>query len=225
MAEVKIENRTIGDWVLRVRIPPGPGPHPVIAMIHGLSGNEDVMWVFSSRLPENALLIAPRALHPAPGGGYSWHPKIGRKWPDLKDLEPAMNALLELLSPANFPEGDFSQIDLVGFSQGAALCYALTIGHPEKVRRLAVLAGFLPEGADEAVLRGSETGRRPLEGKPVFITHGTRDERIPVEKARRAAELFDEAGAKVTYCEDDVGHKLSANCFRALQSFFQQPIR
>jgi hypothetical protein len=32
--------------------------------------------------------------------------------------------------------------------------------------------------------------------------------------------MLERAGAQVTYCEEDVGHKLSAPCFNALKSFF-----
>jgi phospholipase/carboxylesterase len=61
---------------------------------------------------------------------------------------------------------------------------------------------------------------RPLVDKSAYATHGIRDELVPVSKARRAVELLEKAGAKVTYCEDDVGHKLSATCFRGMQEFF-----
>jgi hypothetical protein len=33
--------------------------------------------------------------------------------------------------------------------------------------------------------------------------------------------LLEKAGATVTYCEEDVGHKLSAGCFRGLESYFR----
>jgi hypothetical protein len=33
-------------------------------------------------------------------------------------------------------------------------------------------------------------------------------------------ELLERADAKVTYCEDEVGHKVSVTCLRALESYF-----
>jgi len=56
----------------------------------------------------------------------------------------------------------------------------------------------------------------------VFITHGSKDILVPVDRARQAAELFDLVGAKVTYCEHDVGHKLNASCFRGLEIFYRE---
>jgi hypothetical protein len=32
-------------------------------------------------------------------------------------------------------------------------------------------------------------------------------------------ELLEKAGASIIYCEDEVGHKLSANCLRTLEDY------
>jgi len=47
------------------------------------------------------------------------------------------------------------------------------------------------------------------------VAHGTQDQLVPIDRARTSIELLEQAGAQVTYCEDEVGHKLSANaCVR-----------
>jgi phospholipase/carboxylesterase len=205
----------INQWIIRVRIPAGSGPHPVLVLLHGLTGDENSMWVFSGRLPERFMLIAPRALYPSSLGGYGWVPPFYRSEPVVEDFRPAIRDLNDLLNPAKFPRGDFNQIHLMGFSQGAALGYAYTFLQPDRVTSLAGLSGFLPEGVE------SLAGDRPLEGKPIFVAHGTLDEMVPVERSRQAVEVLERAGAKVIYCEDDVGHKLSAGCFRGLDGFFR----
>jgi phospholipase/carboxylesterase len=174
------------------------------------------MWIFSSRLPANHLLVAPRGPHLEGRGGYSWHTREGDRWPSIDDLRPAVDALIEVLSQENFPGGDFSAIRMAGFSQGAALIYTLAFFHPTRVISMAGLSGFVPSGAERLA------AEKPLVGKPVFVAHGTLDERVPVERARQAVQILEEAGAQVTYCEDDVGHKLSLTCFRALESFFKE---
>jgi phospholipase/carboxylesterase len=213
------ETIQIEDWVLRVRVPDGPGPFPVILMLHGWTGDENAMWVFARALPESFLLIAPRAPHESTIGGYSWYPMTnGKTWPDLDDFRPAVGALLELIDnwPASAPPpADFSNLRLAGFSQGAALTYAFSLIHPERVTALAGLAGFLPEGST-SLFQGKH-----LEGKPVYISHGTNDELVSIEKARQAVRFFDQIGAEVTYCESDAGHKLNADCFKGMEVFFQ----
>jgi phospholipase/carboxylesterase len=208
----------VGDWVFRQQTPAGAGPFPLILLIHGWTGDENSMWIFASRLPKNAMLVAPRGLFPAPLGGYGWQATLDRIWPDVADFQPAMTAFWNLLTPSNFPLANLDQVNLAGFSQGAALAYSLALAYPQKVGVFAGLSGFAPGGVDALV------SSRPLTGKTCFMAHGTRDELVPVARARQARQTLLDAGAQVTYCEDDVGHKLSAACFRGLETFFARTI-
>jgi phospholipase/carboxylesterase len=206
----------IGQQVIQARVPPGNGQYPVFVMLHGWTGDENSMWIFASRLPAEAILLSPRGLYVSPRGGYSWYPKIDRDWPRISDFDEAISALVRILSPEYFPQGDFSQLRLVGFSQGAALAYCFAFSQQKSLRALAGLSGFMPEGVS------SSGNNHWLEGLPVFIAHGTQDELVPVERARRSAQIFQEAGAVVSYCEHEAGHKLNASCFRSMEIFFEQ---
>lgn len=208
----------IAGCTLKVRRPPGAGPHPVIFLIHGWTGDERSMWVFAPRLPAGALLIAPRApyvSHNPEYGGYSWVERHPDSYSPLPAFDSALDAFDTLLAalPAELP-GAFERLSLVGFSQGAALSFAFALRHLGRVGRLASLAGFLPSESESALAAGG------LAGKPVFIAHGTRDERVPIGMAHAARDQLQAAGAAVTYCESDTGHKLGANCARGLESFF-----
>jgi phospholipase/carboxylesterase len=171
------------------------------------------MWVFATAIPQNVLVVAPRGPFDTPLGGYGWYPHRIGAWPTLGDLQPTAHRLAELLAPENFARADLSRCHLVGFSQGAALAYTYLMLYPHKVASLAALSGFLPLEA-ESLLQDPL-----LEDKPVFIAHGSLDDLVPVERARQAAKALQRAGAKVTYCEDQAGHKLSAACFRGLAAF------
>jgi predicted esterase len=205
----------LDQWVARTRQPAGRGPFPVYLLLHGLTGDEDVMWVFASRLPAEGLLIAPRGLYSSALGGYSWLPASMGKWPLIKDFRPVIEAIQELLNPNFFPAADFTNLHLVGFSQGAALAYTFALLYAQKVRALAGLSGFLPEDAVDYI------AGQPLRGKRIFAAHGTLDDTVPVARARWAVQTLQQAGAQVIYCEDDVGHKLSASCFNGLEGFFK----
>jgi phospholipase/carboxylesterase len=206
----------INNLVIQARIPPGDGPRPVFVMLHGWTGDENSMWIFASRLPENAILLAPRGLYVSPLGGFSWYPKINQTWPELNDFETAIAALVEVLALEHFPDGDFSQLRLLGFSQGAAFAYAFALARAKSLRSLAGLSGFVPDGASRSV----ET--QPLADLPVFVAHGIQDQLVPIERARQSVAALQQAGAVVSYCEHQAGHKLNAECFRSLQIFFQQ---
>jgi phospholipase/carboxylesterase len=207
---------SINNWVVRIHRLEGIGPFPVLLLLHGWTGDENSMWVFNPRLPKNTIMIAPRGLHSTIAGGYSWHPDLTKPWPSIRDFQPAVEKLFTLLSSSTFPDGDFSQLHLVGFSQGSALAYSMAITSPERIASVAGLSGFLPDGASAWL-----TSQR-LKGMPIFIAHGTEDTLVPVKKARLSVELLEKSGAAVSYCEDNVGHKLSAKCFHGLEAFYQQ---
>jgi phospholipase/carboxylesterase len=206
---------TIDHWIMRIHRPEGEGPFPVFLMLHGWTGDENSMWVFTPRLPDQALLIAPRGIYKAKNSGYSWHPEINKTFPWMIDFNPAVDILLTTITNGNFPEGDFSKLHLLGFSQGTALAYSIIAMHPERVTSVGGLSGFLPDGSSQWL------GKGRLNAKPIFVAHGTEDNLVPVDRARMSVDILEKAGADVTYCEDDVGHKLSAKCFHGLEAFYK----
>jgi len=206
------------NWTLRIRESTQPSPR-LMLLIHGLTGDENSMWVFARNLPAEYWMVAPRAPHPSQmeQGGYSW--RSGRSEaedrPSLEQLKPAAEALLGLVDEYAASVGlNASVFDVMGFSQGAAMCNLLAFLYPQRIRKVGILAGFMPGGLEELI------SQRPIEGKPFFVAHGTKDEMVTVDRARASIELLEQAGAQVTYCEDAVGHKVSATCLRALQNFF-----
>jgi phospholipase/carboxylesterase len=206
----------VADWVVGLRQPDSHGPHPVYLLLHGWTGDENSMWIFAARLPRKGLLIAPRGIYPTPTGGYGWHTYQRGTSPHVADFYPAISKLQSLLTRLNFPSGDFSRLNLVGFSQGAALALTFLLAFPEQVQSAAGLSGFLPDGT------GDLARMQPIRNKKVFLAHGTKDELVPVLRARQAKDILDLAGVSVSYCEDEVGHKVSAACLREMESFFSE---
>lgn len=207
----------IESWALKVRQPEGVDSPRVILLIHGWTGDENSMWVFAPRLPKDALLIAPRSpyvsKHPQ-FSGYSWVEQRADGFSSLAMFAPALDAFDGLLAQlaARFPQADFGSLGLAGFSQGAAFSAAFAMRHRQRVSRLAMLAGFLPEASGPALAA--------LAGLPVFVAHGSKDETVPIERAQAARRQLSAAGAQVRYCESEVGHKLGANCAAQLAEFF-----
>ena len=206
----------INGWPFRLRRSSNLNANtPVMLLLHGHRGNENVMWVLTKPLPDSYVMLAPRAPVQTGEDQYSWH-EISPQWPSLAKYHGLADELLERvdqwLENNNINK---TKLDVMGFSQGATMAYALALTHPKRVEKIAALAGMIPESWKD------QLDRDALENKPVFIAHGTKDEIIPIEKSRKAAEWLKEKGARVTFCEADTGHKLSANCFSGLGKFFQ----
>ncbi|HUI87536.1 MAG TPA: hypothetical protein VLX61_02300 [Anaerolineales bacterium] len=210
------------NWTLRVRRA-AQQPARLLLLLHGWTGDENSMWIFTRNFSLDYWTIAPRAPYPTEPNGYSWrlpHASpmphlLAASWPSLEDFRPAADSLVALMDDYASPNQlDVRQFDVIGFSQGAALTNAIALLHPDHVRRAGVLSGFLPAGT-ESVLENCA-----LNGKPFFVAHGTLDDKVRIEYARRSVEMLERAGARVVYCEDEIGHKLGVNGFRALEDYF-----
>ena len=204
------------NWTLRIREASHPLTPRLLLLIHGLTGDENSMWVFVRNLPSEYWLVAPRAPHAAEQGGYSWRqfPSSEIGHPTIEQLRPNAEALIRLVDEYSASAGvEAGTFDVMGFSQGAAMCNVLAFLYPHRIRKTGILAGFVPGGLEELV------SQHPLQGKRFFVAHGTKDEMVSVERARDSIAILEQAGAQVTYCEDEVGHKVSVNCLRALKDF------
>jgi phospholipase/carboxylesterase len=213
--ETPIETELIefAGWTAKVRRT-GDGPGRLLLLIHGYTGDENSMWVFARGLPRRYEVLAPRAPHPAVPTGYSWQPPTAGRELELDGVRGVvqdLGALVDAYSDhRNLPAKSF---DVMGFSQGGAVAIALGMLSKERIGRIAVLAGFAPANAN------SVARSRPLQGVRIFMAHGSKDELVDIEYARASARLLETAGAELTICEDEVGHKVSAGCLRGLQSF------
>jgi len=205
----------LNGWTLRRRKSTHPSPR-LLLLIHGLTGDENSMWVFARDLPANYEIIAPRAPHPAQPFGYSWRvmQDVDFGKPNFEQLRESAEGLIRLIEAYQSSAGiEADEFDVMGFSQGAVMSSVLTFLYPNRIHKTGLLSGFIPQGMDEWI------ERRALAGKSFFVAHGTQDETVPVDRARASIELLEQAGAHVTYCEDEVGHKVSLPCLRALREF------
>lgn len=212
---MNIETQLISfeNWILRIRPPVGQPGKRILLMLHGWQGDENSMWIFANKFPADYWIVAPRAPHLAPQGGYSWS-MPGAGWPSVDLLRASAAALLDLLETwprANSLDG--SSVDVIGFSQGAAMAFALALLYPARVQKMAVLAGFAPDGAEQVLAPGR------FNGKKLFVAHGAKDDKVPLAQARRTVQLLEQAGAQVDYCESNMAHKLSVDCLKALEAY------
>lgn len=185
---------------------------PSFLLLHGLTGDEKVMWVLEGSLPDRALIASPRAPFAAQEGGQSWSEVPIGQDASITDFQPVTSRLSDWIAELERrhslrPEETY----LVGFSQGAALSFALVASGTVRPAGIIALAAFLPEG-DLAALS-------PV---PVYWGHGSRDEIVSPERARADIERLKALGVEVRYCEADVGHKVGVECMRGLKDWLRE---
>jgi phospholipase/carboxylesterase len=153
------------------------------------------------------VVVSPRAPI-AVENGYGWFLDRTAEAADLADGARALDDFIHTV-PTHYP-ADPNRLILMGFSQGAALAYAYAAQARARVCGLVALAGYMPRPV-RASLKADT-----FAGLPVFISHGTQDEVIPITIAQRAHEAAREAGAHVGYHDYPTGHKLNAQGMRDL---------
>lgn len=98
-----------------------------------------------------------------------------------------------------------------GFSQGACLAAEFAARHPRRYGGVFALSGGLV-GPDDRLADPSFEGS--LAGTPVFLGYGDADERVPVERVRRTAEILRSLDGDVTdRVYEGVGHEVTDDEF------------
>ncbi|HVO41683.1 MAG TPA: dienelactone hydrolase family protein [Aggregatilineales bacterium] len=187
----------------------GAPPFPTLVMIHGYLGDENVTWVFARSAGPEWLIVSMRAPFASPEGNR-WYYANDDGSVNADEYAGGLDALSHFIDalPGVYPV-DRDRLVLLGFSQGAAMAYAYALR--QRVSGVASLSGF--------IARPVPRDLPPLHGLPVLILHGTEDTTIPIRVARANRARLLAAGADVTYRESDIGHKVSAEGMRDLQTW------
>nr|WP_294935552.1 alpha/beta hydrolase-fold protein [uncultured Flavobacterium sp.] len=196
--------------------------NPLLLLLHGYGSNEEDLFSFAQELPDDYFVISARAPYQLPPYGHAWYAihfdADENKFSDNDEAKDSRDLIVgfidELLE--KYPI-DASDVTLIGFSQGAILSYSVALSFPQKVQRVAALSGYLnPDILDENFRKNN------LSGLKFFISHGTVDQVIPVDWARKAPEFLKEFGVGVVYKEYPVGHGVAPQNFYDMKNWIEQ---
>ncbi len=101
-----------------------------------------------------------------------------------------------------------------GFSQGGAVALHYATRSPRLLAGVIALSGYLPL-ADELAQAATASGRET----PVFLSHGTRDNVIPIGYAATARDLLRQNGFRVAWHEYPLAHSVDARVLRDLSGW------
>lgn len=178
---------------------------PLLLLLHGRGSNEHDLLGLHPGLPEDAIVVSPRA--PFPGGpwgygdGYAWYRYLGGVTPEAAPFEGSIQALDQFVAalPDLMPVKP-GPIIVGGFSQGGTTALGFALLHRDKVDGLLMFSGFLPtHPAVQASIAAAA-------GLPVFWGHGTADPMIPFQRGVEGRRTLREAGAVVTSGDYPIGH-------------------
>ena len=112
---------------------------------------------------------------------------------------------------------DPKQVALLGFSQGTILSYSIALSYPEKVQRVVALSGYLNE---EIIVDNYKNN--DFSNLQMFVSHGSVDQVIPVDWAKKAPGILDALNIPNVYKEYPVGHGVHPQNFADLKNWLQK---
>lgn len=196
--------------------------NPLLLLLHGYGSNEEDLFSFASELPEEYYVISARAPYDMGFGSYAWYAinfdADENKFSDIPQAQQSRDLIANFIDQlvVNYPI-DATNITLIGFSQGTILSYAVALSYPEKIQRVVAMSGYLNL---EMVKPNFETN--DFSNLKIFASHGTVDQVVPVDWARKAAPILTQLGIEVVYKEYPVGHGVAPQNFYDFKNWLDQ---
>lgn len=197
---------------------------PVLFMLHGYGSNEEDLFSFAPELPGELCIISIRAPYTIQPYGYAWYAinfdAEKGKWSNDEEAIASRDNIVTFIDEACTAYGlDSQNVNLLGFSQGTILSYAVALSYPEKIKNIVALSGYI----NEKILKESYQ-KNDFSTLNFYCSHGEVDQVIPVEWARKAPTILKKLGIKHIYEEFPAGHGVVPQNFYALKKWIQEKI-
>lgn len=192
--------------------------NPVILLIHGYGSNEEDLFSFASELPNTHYIISLRAPYDLQPYGYAWYAihfdADENKFSDIPQAKTSRDAITQFIKelPQQYAI-DTENVSLIGFSQGAILSYAIALSHPQIVKNVVALSGYLNLDLVDVAAHNA------LSHLNFYISHGTADQIIPIEWAEKAPAILANFGLSAHYKTFPIGHGVSPQNFYDFKSW------
>ncbi len=187
--------------------------NPLLLLLHGYGSNEADLFSFAEELPEQYYVISARAPYDMQYGSYAWYAinfdADENKFSDHDQARISRDVIVQFIDEltATYPI-DAKNIALIGFSQGAILSYAVALSYPEKVQKIVAMSGYFNA---EIIKDGYQ--KNNFDTLKIFASHGTVDQVIPIDWARKTPSVMETLGINTTYKEYPVGHGVAPQNF------------
>ncbi len=195
--------------------------NPLLLLLHGYGSNDSDLFSFASELPDEYYVISARAPYDLQYGSYAWYAinfdADQNKFSDHDQAILSRDLVVRFIEElkVKFPI-DSSNITLIGFSQGSILSYSIALSYPNIVQRVGALSGYLNLDINSENYQNND-----FSNLKIFTSHGTVDQVIPVEWARKTDPILKSLGINSTYKEYPIGHGVSPQNFFDLKDWLQ----
>lgn len=195
---------------------------PLIIMCHGYGSDENDLFGFAGELDARYSIVSLRApLAMAPFGNAWYEINFDAeqgKWSNNEQAAASRDLIAKCIDEAvEAYECDPKNVTLLGFSQGTILSLAVALSYPEKVKNVIALSGYI-----NTVLLPEDLISKSYSKLNIFCSHGTVDQVIPVEWARKTVPFLQSLKINHVFKEYPVGHGVAPSNFFDLKKWLEQ---
>ncbi|MBU6398139.1 MAG: hypothetical protein KJS74_08160 [Rhodospirillales bacterium] len=174
-------------------------PSKFVVLFHGGGGSaQKILPMLEAHAEEKGfLLLVPQSLFP------TWDIVIGGNGPDRERLDTTLAYVADrfAIDPTHFA--------FAGHSDGGSYAMSLGLTNGQFVTHIIISsAGFMTVQIQEGAPR-------------IFMSHGTKDEQIPIDRSgRKHSAMLKDAGYDITYVEYDGPHAYQKEVVEKAVAFF-----
>lgn len=193
-------------------------PAPLLILLHGYGSNEMDLYSFAEELPDEMHIISIQAPHSLGGHSFAWYSinfdADQNKFSDLDEARDSLDKIETFVNECIAKKNiNPKKVFLLGFSQGAILSNALSL-KTQNIQYVIALSGYLNEDLIPEKIEKNTTD--------YFISHGSVDQVIPVQWARKAPEFFKKHAVNHSYKEYPVGHGVHPQNFYDFKTWIEE---
>ncbi|QXP70615.1 phospholipase [Polaribacter sp. R2A056_3_33] len=193
---------------------------PLLILLHGYGSNEQDLFSFAEELPDEFLIISAQAPNALGADSYAWYAinfdDVNGKFSDLKQAKESIDKIAIFIDEIKAKYNTASdKTFLLGFSQGAILSYSLSFFYPNKVQHVIALSGYInTELLPASISKEIKTD--------YYCSHGSVDQVLPIEWARKSKPFLDSLDFKNVYSEYPVGHGVAPQNFYSFKTWIEE---
>lgn len=188
-----------------IRYPENMDPnknYPVIFALHGIGSHERNILGMLDAVKDEFILIGLRGEYPF-HNGYTFFNIIKIGFPIREQFDKCVQDITDFICYATekYPI-DPERRYVFGFSMGAILAMTLPTVMGNQLKGAVACTGYIPRFVKE------EYKIAPMDQVAMYISHGTFDEKFPLEIGDSNAEFFQGRSKSVHYSIFETGHQI-----------------
>ena len=182
---------------------------PSIFLLHGYGSNKEDLFSLEGYLPKNHTIISLEAPILLPFGGFTWFEVnqvdiLNKSYYKKKDeLDNIAKIIIDNIDKLSIMfELNKTDTSVLGFSQGASICWKLGLDHSEKIRRILPISSYIN-------LNVFDNKVDSYNNILAYTSHGLHDNIIPISLVKDTILELKKYNDNITFEEFESAHTIN----------------